>query len=82
MNVRDLTPGTRVAIVHTQTNHVAALTGEYAGQYADGVMVNMRGGTIDIPWESEFHIADVRTLTAYTFGDGEPDLRGTPPELE
>lgn len=82
MNVRDLTPGTRVAIVHTQTNHVAASGGDYIGTYQGGVMVEIRGFTIDIPWESEFYIADPHTLTAYTHGDAEPDLRGTPPELE
>ena len=46
-------------------------------------MVNMRGGTIDIPWESEFHIADVRTLTAYTFGnDDDAPLPMTRAEAE
>lgn len=87
MNVRDLTPGAPVVLVHATPNHthdhVAPQGVAYLGHISKGVVVESRGRTEFIAWDDpDWYIADPRTLTAYTFGDGEPDLRGTPPELE
>lgn len=86
MNVRDLTPGTRVVLILNTPDHAADHVSpqpvEYVSTYDGGVIVNSRGVTVDIPWDSMFYIADPRTLSAYVLPADDPDLRGTPPELE
>ena len=86
MNVRDLTPGARVVLILNTPNHIADHVSpqpvEFEGLYEGGVMVTSRGWTLDIPWDSEFYIAEPRTLSAYVLPADDPDLRGTPPELE
>lgn len=82
MNVRDLAPGALVHLVARATDHVIPGMVEFIALDGDTVIVDNRGFEITIPRGSEFYIADVRTLSEFTFGDEEPDLRGTPPELE
>lgn len=87
MNVRDLTPGTRVVLVHNTPDHahdrVAPQHVTYLGALTNGVVVETRGRVEFILFtDPDWFIADPRTLSAYTLGDEEPDLRGTIPELE
>lgn len=75
MNVRDLTPGSRVVLILNTEQHAhdhpSPQPAEYLGLYRDGVVISTRGFEMDIPWDSTFYIAHPLTLTAYTRDDDE-----------
>ena len=87
VNVRDLAPGTRVVLVHNTPEHahdrVAPQGVAYIGATPAGAVIETRGVAEFVAWDDpDWYIADPYTLTAYTYRVEEPDLRGTPPELE
>lgn len=87
MNVRDLTPGTRVVLVHNTPNHThdhpSPMGVAFLGLVPEGTIIEARGQTDLIRWDDpDWYIADPYTLSAYLLPVEEPDLRGTPPELE
>jgi hypothetical protein len=87
MNISTLTAGARVYLVHNTPDHahdrVAPQHVTYLGTNTVGAVVESRGTVHTIRWDDpDWYIADVHTLSAFVVGDEEPDLRGTPPDLE